>query len=135
MWNKGFSLLELLIILVLLSLLSVFAYTSYQSIMQKARRLDAHTTLLHYQVQMQKCFITEHDYALCAQQFNLTIPQRSLEHFYQIKAINLTKSTYILQAIAQGIQEKDKNCYRFTVDHMLQPLAYDQTGNPHTSCW
>ncbi|MFI4954833.1 MAG: type IV pilin protein [Gammaproteobacteria bacterium] len=133
--NNGFSLLELLIVLILIGILSVAAFSSYQHITLKARRLDAQTTLLNYHTQLQKCFMTEHNYTTCIQQFNLEASQNSLENFYKIQAIQIEITDYTLQALAQGTQQQDESCYRFTLDHFLQRLAYDQNGNTQPHCW
>jgi type IV pilus assembly protein PilE len=134
-WNKGFTLLELLIVLALVSILSAVGYTSYQSLILKARRIDAQTTLLNYHTHLQKCFIGNHDFEACAIELNLLMPQNSLERFYQVQVLNINNTTFILQATAQNSQQEDEHCWKFTLDQALQRLAYDTQGNKNADCW
>ena len=133
--NRGFTLLELLIVLAIIGLLSAVAYSSYQYLLLKARRLDAQTTLLHYHTQMQKCFITTYNYKACATQLNLSEQQNSFENFYRVQAITTDTHMFTLEASAQGIQEEDEMCYKFTINHLLQKQTYDVAGNESNFCW
>jgi type IV pilus assembly protein PilE len=51
---KGFTLIELMVVVVVIGILAAIAYPSYADYIRKAKRADAHDTLLRLQIEQEK---------------------------------------------------------------------------------
>jgi type IV pilus assembly protein PilE len=127
-FNKGFTLLELMIIVVVIGILSAVAYPSYRTSILKSHRSDAIATLSQDQAIVERCY---------AQTFSYTgncpslpaFPQTSSQGYYSITIANQTATTYTLTATAIGRQVLDTTCATMSVDQANQKRATNPT------CW
>lgn len=108
-FNKGFSLIEIMIVIVIISILTSLAAVSYRSYIVKARRTAVQEELLKYQQSMEEYFSLNHTYgsssnaATCANIF--PSDKKSSEGFYTLSCT--LDGGYKLAATATGSQAKD----------------------------
>ena len=62
MWNKGFTLIELVIAMAIIGILASIAYPSYLDYITRARRQDGQTALLELANQMEQYYANNNTY-------------------------------------------------------------------------
>ena len=132
----GFTLIELMMTMVIALILAAIAYPVYINQIQKTRRTDGIASLLELQAQLERCYTATFSYTDCTNGFNL--PQNSTNAHYSlaVDSGNTTGATYALTAIPQNQQANDTNCASFTVNHLGQHVAADNSSNDTTAqCW
>lgn len=65
MYQKGFSLIEIMVVIAIISILSAVAIPGYQTYMQKAAMTDVLQSLLPYKSNIELCSIDEGDFSKC----------------------------------------------------------------------
>ena len=123
---RGFTLIELMIVVAVIAILAAIAIPSYTSYVDRATRADAKSALLSLSQRLERCYTRTNSYTdgSCPQ-----FPQDSDEGFYEVDALTLTATSYLLEATAQGRQTRDTQCLTFSLN---------QTGVRNASgpnCW
>lgn len=132
--DDGFSLIELLITLAILAILVTFTLPSYSEHLQKTRRIDAKSSLLTFQTQLESCYINHSSYKTCIEE--LALPHDSVQGFYHIKAASFSSDNYQLIAKPKGTQNLDRMCSTFRVDQKMHFISTDASGKDSTAyCW
>lgn len=133
----GFTLIEILTVLLIISLLALMAYPNYMHYIHKSNRLDALSSLFHYQALWQQCLLNTPQAASCLQEIGLgnEQTQTSLSSHYQISA-QLDEPLIIFNAKPVLNQQKDEACAHFSLDSLGNMIAYDEQQQVNTKvCW
>jgi len=121
MYNKGYTLTELLIVVAIIGILVAIVYPSYQEQIREARRSDAKIALMETAQVLERCYSEYHvfDDAGCVAVDGNNLHSdytSSKEGYYTISTTVLTTSTFTLQAVPAGTQSGD-TCANFTYTH------------------
>jgi type IV pilus assembly protein PilE len=123
-FNKGVTLIELIIVVVIIGILASIAYPSYFEYVKSANRADAQADLMKISNYLERYFTEKNTYVGAA------IPSGiASDHYTYTSPIpNLTVSSYTLTAVPVGNQASD----------ICGTMTLSQTGvtTPTTSnCW
>ena len=99
---KGFTVIELMIVLVIVAILVALAYPSYIQYVRKSKRGEAQQLLLNWSINQE---IWRSNHTAYAGTGDLPAPTNDHYAFDTVNAP--TATTYVLQADANGDQEKD----------------------------
>ena len=126
--SAGFTLIELMIVVAIVGILAAVAYPSYQDYVRRAARADAQADLLELAQLMERQFTLNNSYAAFALPFNQS-PRNGAPR-YNLTLLNLTQTTYTLQATPAGAQIGDV-CGAMSVNQLGAT-----TPNPDpNNCW
>lgn len=130
---RGFSLMELLVTLAIVALLSAWALPHVQAQMQRARRIDATTTLLQAANWMERAATAQGPYPLDEAHGGPDLPEalrQSPGGHYRLALEASDGQSFTLTAWPQGAQTRDA-CGWLRLDALGTRSA--QSGEP--SCW
>lgn len=126
----GFTLVELVVTVAIVAVVSLIAIPSYLSYVQKGRRTDAISSLLHVQLRQAEWRINHDEYATLDELAWKIAKRNSLDGFYTIEMIELDADRYRTIAIPVGDQGRD-TCGVFAVDQT--GMLYSGYAGPE--CW
>lgn len=129
-YNRGFSLIELMIVVAVVAILAAIAVPSYDSYMKKGRRSDAMSSLLKIQLEQEKWRVNNTSYATLA---NVWTGTDSLDGYYTVAVTSNTAAGFTATAApkAGGPQVGDA-CGTFAINQD----SPDHTGTyASASCW
>ena len=135
---QGFSLIELLIVLLITSILGSFVYLGYQQHMIRVYRIDGKTALYHLANRLERYYSKHNTYETATLEDLQTAVSSGGK--YTLSLIDVTASTYQLQATPQGEQARlDTECQSFILTHDgAQRIGLGPGGIPTGSsaqCW
>ncbi|THF65890.1 prepilin-type N-terminal cleavage/methylation domain-containing protein [Pseudothauera nasutitermitis] len=115
--SRGFTLIEVMIVVVIVGILASIAYPSYQQHVLKTRRALATGCLLELSQFMERYYTTNMSYAGAA--LPNTSCRGDLGNFYtfQFAANQPTATTYLINAVPQGAQQRDTLCGTLGLNH------------------
>lgn len=117
-YEKGFTLMELMIVVAILGIIAAVALPAYQDSVAKARRSDAQGALTSFANAMERYYTTNSTYTGAASAgadtgaptiFSTTAPLDGGSVFYNLTISAATDSTYTLRATAVNGQAGDGN--------------------------
>lgn len=130
------TLIELMIVVVIVGVLAAIAVPSYQDYSRKARRADAHTTLMNMANRQEVFFSNNNGYTtdLTGLGFELAAAQPSEEGHYTVTATaggSGIATSFVLTAtpVAGGAQANDADCPTITID------STGLKGPVGSDCW
>jgi type IV pilus assembly protein PilE len=118
----GFTLTELLVVIAIIGVLSSIAYPNYQSYMLKAQRADAKTELIKAQLKQTSLHILNPSYSNDKIELGLIDTD-----YYTFTVVSAGVATYLIQAVAIGIQTLDTECLTLTANQDSQYIPIN--------CW
>ena len=133
MRSLGFSLLEVMIVCVVVAILAAIAYPSYNSSVQKSRRAEAKTALLGVASQMERWSTEKSTYATATLGTSGVFANHSENSYYNLSLMNLTATTYTIQAAPTGAQTGDP-CGTFTYNEQGIKTVSGGTWT-RAQCW
>jgi len=131
-YNRGFSLIELMIILTVLAIIVSIAYPSYREQLRKTRRSDAKVALMDAAAKMERHYTQFSRYS--ATLANSGISATTPEGFYQIAIATIPApfQTFDIRATGQGDQVNDQ-CGVLSIDEAR--VKTNSGGLPQSICW
>ena len=143
--NKGFTLIELMIVVAVVAILAAVAYPSYQDSVQKTRRADAKAALERAAGLQERFFTENNSYAFPAD-IGKVGGASSTEGYYTITLANTDLAgtscvsggyapCFLFTATATGVQTKDTDCDKFTLDEKGVRAAKTKGGAVNAACW
>jgi type IV pilus assembly protein PilE len=105
--EHGFTLIELMIVVAIVGILAAVAMPNYTAYVQKTRRADAASIMLQVQQFMQRYYSANNTYVNATIPINLTTAGSSGQTTYNITLVNLTASSYTIQAAPTGVMAGD----------------------------
>lgn len=131
-FQKGYTLLELMIAVVIIGVLSSVAYSSYADSVKKSRRADAISALMTASLKMEQCLSDNGSYTSCAP--GMTVSDNG---YYDIETVVPSGGmSYQLSATPKAgkAQENDASCTEFTLNSM-GVKGYGGAAPTATECW
>jgi type IV pilus assembly protein PilE len=116
---RGFTLIELMIVVLVIAILAAIAYPAYGDYIRKARRADAHDTLLRVKLEQEKWRVSNVAYTAQVGPGGLELALAagncftSPEGHYRVCVVAdpaPTATSFTVAATAQGGQTKDTSC-------------------------
>lgn len=137
-YQRGFSLIELLIALAIAGIIAMVAIPSYNNSVMKSRRADAKGALTEAAAMQERIYSESYSY-VANNELNRVVPNSdgvsSREGFYQL-SIDVSGCAgppydcYTMTATAVGAQAGDDQCATLSINHMGQ-----KTSAPSANCW
>lgn len=101
-FNKGFTLIELMVVVAIVGILAAIAYPSYTRYVADARRADAQTNMFELAQFMERYYVSNGRYTTqtgAAPDLPFTkTPRDGADEFYTLALNNVSNSTYTLTA-------------------------------------
>lgn len=144
MWNKGFTLIELVITMAIIGILASLAYPSYLDYVTRARRHDGQTALLELANQMEHYYANNNTYQTATiatgNRTDIRKTNTSPEGWYMLEITQQSDTNYALQAIAIKAQAmNDPFCSNLTFTSLGEKgPAHNQEETPKgklSRCW
>ena len=144
MWNKGFTLIELVIAMAIIGILASIAYPSYLDYITRARRQDGQTALLELANQMEQYYANNNTYQTATiatgNPSDIQSSNTSPEGWYRLTITEQSDANYALQATAIKAQAKnDKRCQNLTFNRVGEKgpvIGADETPQGALNrCW
>ncbi len=126
-YQKGFTLLELMIVIAIIAILTSVAYPNYQDSVRQARRSDAQAAMLEMANYMERKFTEKNQYNSLSASSMITASQITSD-YYTFTLPTLTTTSFTINGAPQGTQASD-SCGTLTLTH---------TGDKRaaiTGCW
>lgn len=114
-WQRGFTLIELMIVVAVVAILVAIAYPSYQEQMRKSRRAQAQADLIEY-AQAAERYHTVNNTYVDWDVPNESSPRTGAEH-YSISVEDQTSSAFTLIATPTSPAQLEDRCGVLTTDH------------------
>ena len=110
---QGFSLIELMIAVVIVGILAAIAIPMYSDYVTRSRRADGQATLMQVAQELERCYtqFSKYNDDNCSVFASGTVI--SDQGFYEITAIDLTPSSFTLEATPQ-----DEDATTLTLPHL-----------------
>jgi len=128
-YQRGFTLMEVMIVVSIIFILAVIAYPAYTSQVQKSRRVDAKAALMTAAQTLERCFTENNSYAAAACVTAVPNSWTVSQGDYAVAFTSRTATAYTLTATATGVQANDTYCAVFTLTN-----SGVKTGT-HSDCW
>lgn len=128
----GFSLLEMLIVVLLLGILLTIAYPSYQQYVLRSYRAEAITGLLEIANRQEQLLADFGEYSADLHQLGVPAGETASGRYRLQVELQANNQAYRLQMIAQGPQQQDNPCRRYSLNHLGQRNS--ELTEP-ISCW
>lgn len=118
-FNRGFTLVELMISIGIVGILAGVAYPSYTDYVLRSNRSEAQRELMRFANLQEQVFVDTRTYASDMKGLGLsTTTFETISKNYEIKVISQTKTTFTLKAIAKNVQLKDTDCTGLKINHL-----------------
>lgn len=115
-YQRGFTLIEIMIVVVIVAILATIAYPSYQEQVRSARRADAQSVLMQAAQFMERFHTLHARYHQDSSGTSVTLPNNltsspteSGNSFYTIALVNVDASSYTLRATPVPGSAQDGN--------------------------
>jgi type IV pilus assembly protein PilE len=124
---SGFTLIELMITMLIVAILAAIAYPSYQSHVAKSRCSKAKSDLLELSHFLERNFTVAGTYAVDSDGNAVSLPfdESPMENddgggqtYYDLALLNLTRTSFTLQATPKNGQENYQVCGTLTLDQL-----------------
>lgn len=134
--QHGFTLIELMVVITILAVLTTLGWSSYQSQARKGHRTEGMIALAQKAQQMERFYSRNGRYTGNINDLD-GIAQSEHGRYNIVIGFNAaTPNQYLLTATAIGPQAQDTACASFTLDHLGERLAYDDSAVLATrNCW
>lgn len=134
----GFSLIELMVVVAIVAVLTAIALPAYWNSVSRGRRVAAEACLADYANEMERYNATHLRYDQDEAGVPHTWPildcasPQQTGAFYSYSAPTLTATTFLIQAVPQGVQaSRDATCGTLGLDQ----LGTRSAAGPVASCW
>jgi type IV pilus assembly protein PilE len=139
-WQRGMTLIELMIVVVVVAILASIAVPSYRNYVLRTHRTEAKSALLALAAQQEKFYVQNNTYAdngvlSTAPPNGLGIPASTDNGWYTISITAADAETFTAMATAAGGQLEDTDCATMTVTALGVKTATKQGGGASTVCW
>lgn len=125
-YQRGFTLIEIVITVLVVAILAAIALPAYQDQVRKSRRAEAKSHMLQMTQCMERFNTSNSTYvggpALC---------QAPPNNFYNLAYINVTRTTFGIDAVPQAGQANDR-CGQLGIN---QAGAKTSEGTAADQCW
>ena len=128
----AFTLIELVIVIAIIGIIAGIGVPNYLDYTRKARRSDAHITLLERQFELEMHYEDNQEYPS-----SLTSAQTNSKNGYYTISISTPSGaqSYTLSASATGTQANDLSCRTITITSTGVRSALDSGGSVSNDCW
>jgi type IV pilus assembly protein PilE len=138
-WQRGFSLIELMIVVAIIAILTAIAVPTYLRYVLHGRRAEAYSLLEQDQAMLERCYAQNFSYTPAAPAVCPAPATTSQNGYYALAAAPATAISaggYVLTAVASGPQAQDTPCASFSITSANVRAAKTSAGADNTSvCW
>jgi type IV pilus assembly protein PilE len=127
-FERGFTLIELMIVVLVIAIIAAIAYPNYTEHVRKTRRAEGQAALAELSNRLERCFTRFNSYTACDGLDALS----SENGWYEVAAVR-TDTTFALTATPQRAQSDDK-CGNLTLNH-IGVRGTSVTPPSGTHCW
>ena len=135
-FQKGVTLMELMIVVVIIGILASIAYPSYRAQVMRSHRSDAKVALERAAQTLERCFTNSNPkgYGACP------APNAASDNGYYAVAVNVPAApadqAFTLTATAVGGQLQDEQCRSFTLtDTNVRNAKTSANADNRNACW
>lgn len=135
-FQKGFTLIELMIVVAIITIISAIAIPAYSDYVTRSKRADAKTTLITVQLAQEKYRTSNIDYATLSD-LGLSDPIPSPDGYYTVTVTAASTATYTLEATPTADQI-DPVCAKFILSQTASGIVESVTGSANATpdtCW
>ncbi|TGD74200.1 type IV pilin protein [Mangrovimicrobium sediminis] len=138
-FNRGFTLMELMIVVVIIGILAGVALPSYQEALRKGKRADAKSALQDAANRQERFMLDRSTYTSDPNDIGMPTPFRSEEGYYQISMAACPTGSlgtcYTLTAtpVPGGAQDDDGRCGNFILNSDGSKSVTGTSGDDY--CW
>jgi len=131
--QRGFTLIEALIAMAIVAILATLAWPSFAGALQRSRRIEAASALLHVQLAQERWRSGHASYAADLGALRLSEP---LSPHYRLAITGSETDRYTAVATATGAQAADAACTRLVLTLDAGRPVLGSTGRaPASVCW
>ncbi len=129
--QQGFTLIELMIAVIIIAILAGIALPAYQDYVRKARRADAHDSLMFIHNLQEKWRANNPQYSGSLADIGFT-GAASADGYYSLALSGASATGFTATATAQGAQASDSGCTSIT---LTVSAANPRGAKAPASCW
>lgn len=133
-YQRGFTLIELMIVVAVVAILASIAIPSYNDAMRKSRRAQAKSDMVEYAQIAERHFTVQGSYAGfdARPDVRAVSPREGGTAHYRFN-YNVTPTTFTITAVPQGGQTVDR-CGTLTIDQTGRKTR-STASTPFNECW
>lgn len=134
----GFSLLELTVAMAIAAILLAIAVPAYLEQSQKARRADAHASLLKIAAKQEKYYAVQGSYTPDLTKLGFAASTVPTEHGYYtvVATVAADGQSYLITATRQAPQDDDAFCGDLTYSSLgVRSAINNEAADPGRDCW
>ena len=128
----GFTLIELTVVVAIIAILAGIVYPQYSDSVRRANRTDAKNALLDVAARQERFRFGNNTYATTFPDLGLS--GNSAQGYYALRLVNVTATTFGVNADPQGGQADDK-CGVLTINNTGQKGTVNSYSIPAEECW
>lgn len=133
-WQRGFTLVELMIVVLVISVLAMIAIPSYKSYITRVTRTKATRALMDLAGREERYYYGNNRYAATLSSVGYNSPyveSNTDSRYYTVSIPSATSTDYTLQAAPAGAQVNDAQCGTLT----LNRAGVKDSTTHDARCW
>lgn len=132
MWDRGFTLIELMIVVIIIAVVAAIAIPAYSDYVTRSKRADGKAGLLAFQLEQEKFRANNPTYGAAA---SVGLPANSPDSHYTITVSGAVSATAYELTASPNASQNDPECGTLIINQNDEKSATGTTGTPVETCW